>query len=109
MAAERAGAGHATEQPEHMARDGVEPGASFELFLNVGQHRLRHGLGRGEWRWLAEQQRIDFQEAPWLLVGGAAHHHTVDVIEMRQRLLETRDAAVEYNGQGWMPGLQPID
>ena len=97
MTAEGARAGHAAEQPEHVTRDGVKPRAARELALDIGDERLRRRLRRGERRGAAEQQRIDGQQAPWLLIGGAPYHHAVDPIEVRRRLIEVRDAAVEHD------------
>ena len=90
MAAERARAGHAAEQAEHVPRHGVQPRAARKLALDIGKERFERGLGRANGARLAEQQRIDRQQPPRLLIGGAAHHHAVDMREMRRGLLRAR-------------------
>ena len=85
MPAEGARAGHGVEQAEHVARDGMQPRAARELALDIGDEALRsRPCARRERRGLAEHQRIDREQPPRLLIGGAAHHHAVDVLEMRR-------------------------
>ena len=40
----------------------------------------------------------DIEEQRRILVGGAPHHHAVDVIEFGAHLRECREAAVEHHG-----------
>ena len=96
-AAERARAGHAAEQAEHVAGDARKPRAARELPLDIGQTRLHRRFGLRERRRLAEDQGIDRHQPPRLLIGGAPHHHAVDAAEERCRLLDGRNAAVEHD------------
>ena len=110
MPAEGARARHAVEQAEHMARDGMQPRAARKLALDVGDERLRRVLRRGERRGLAEEQRIDGEQPPRLLIGGAAHHHAVDVREMLPRACSTLAMPpLSTIGKIRMRGLEPID
>ena len=84
VAAERARAGHAAEQAQHVAGDAGKLRAAGKLALDIRQHRLRRRLGMRERRRLAEDQRIDREQPPRLLIGGAAHHHAVDAVEERR-------------------------
>ena len=56
-------------------------------------------------RRLAENQRIDGDQPPWFLIGGAAHHHAVDARQMRKRLVDTADAAIEHDSKMRMRAL----
>ena len=109
MPTERACAGDAAEQAEDVPRDRVQSHAAFERALDIGSERFGRRLRRREARGLAEQHRIDGQQPPRLLIGGAPHHHAVDAGEMRERLVEIRDAAVEHDLESGMGGLEPID
>ena len=67
-------------------------------------------LRRGERRRLAEQHRIDRQQPPRLLIGGAAHHDAVDVREMLARLPRVGDAAIDRrSADRGCARLQPVD
>ena len=57
----------------------------------------------------AEHIRIDRDQPPRLLIGGASHHHAVDMREMRARLFKRADAAVDDHRQTRMRRLEPID
>ena len=48
-------------------------------------------------------------QPPRLLIGGAAHHHAVDVLEMARGLLDARDAAIDRDVQRRIGALEPID
>ena len=103
--------GTRAEQAEHMPRDRVQPRALRQFALDIGKKRLeRAALADGERRGLAEQQRIDRQQPPRLLIGGAAHHHAVDMREMRLRLLDAGDAAIDArSADRGCARLEPVD
>ena len=99
MPAERAGARHGTEQTVQMPRDGVQSRTLRQFAFDVGHERHRRCLRRGEAGGFAKDQRIDGDEPPWFLVGRAAHHHAIDTLQMRNRLFDAGDAAVENDRQ----------
>ncbi len=109
MAAEGARAGNGLEQPQHMPGDGVEPRAAAKLALDIRNECLGRGLGRRIWCGGTIKLRVDREQPPRLLVGGAPHHHAVDMRQVRRRLVEIGDAAVDRDGKRRAPGLQPID
>src|SRR5262249_30785015 len=109
MPAECARAWHTTEQPEHMAGDGMQANAARELVLDIGNEGPGAGLGIGNRRSLTEPLRIDSQQPPRLLIGGAPHHHAVEMAKMLRGLLDAGDAAIEHDGELWMPSLEPVD
>ena len=78
MAAEGARARHRAEETKHMAGDGVQADAFGQLALDIGDEREAGLLGRGKGRRRAEQHRIDRQQPPGFLVGGAAQHDAVE-------------------------------
>ncbi len=78
---------------------------SAKLALDIGDERRRGVFRRGKARVLAEHQRIDRDQPPRLLIGGAAHHHAVDMSKMRKRLLDAANAAVENDGEARMRAL----
>src|SRR4051812_13333445 len=72
--AEGARAGHRAEQAEHVPRDAGELHALRRLALDIRDQRAR-GVFRGcKRRGLAEDERIDGEQPPRLLVSGATHH-----------------------------------
>ena len=109
MPAERARARHGAEQAVQMPRDGVQPRALRQFALDIGHERHRGRLRRGKAGGFAKDQRIDGEEPPRLLIGGAAHHHAVDMVQMRKRRLDAADAAVENDGEPRMRAFEPID
>src|SRR5207244_7771539 len=109
MAAESARAGHGMAEPEHVARDRMEPRAARDLALDIGHERERRRARRVEWRGSAEQLRVDVEKPPGLLIGRASHHDAVDMIDMRGRGGDARNAAVDDNGQRRMGALEAID
>ena len=91
-----------------MAGDRMQPRALGQFALDIGDERQRRLFRRGERRRLAEQQRIDGQKPPRLLIGGASHHHAVDVRQLRLRLLQAADAAIEHDGEIRVRNLEPV-
>ena len=92
-----------------MAGDGEcsrTPLAQFTL--DIGDERERRGFRRRKRRRLAKEQRIDVQQPPRLLIGGPAHHHAVHMRELRLRLLEAGDAAIEHDFEIRMRRLEPV-
>src|SRR5262245_14353674 len=113
MPAEGARARHTTAQPEHMARDRMQPHPARELALDIGNERSGggpgSGLGIGSRRSLTEQLRIDSQQPPRFLIGGTPHHHPVEMFEMLGRSFDAQDTAVEHDGKPGMRSLEPVD
>src|SRR3984885_15529278 len=70
-AAERACPRHGAEQAVQMPRNGMRARALRKLALDIGDQRRRGVLRRGKARGLAEHQRIDRDQPPRLLIGGA--------------------------------------
>ena len=92
-----------------MPRDGVQPRALRKLAIDIGDERRRGLLRRRERGLFAKHERIDGDEPPGLLIGGAAHHDAVDIFEVRKPLFDAGNAAVENDGQARMRRLEPID
>src|SRR5271166_1289944 len=92
-----------------MSRNGVQARAAGELALDVRDERLRRGGRRGKRRALRKKDAVNVQQPPGLLVGCSAHHYAVDAIEMRGCLIEIGDAAIEYDSEPGMRGLESID
>src|SRR4051812_23748623 len=82
VAAKQPRAGDGVEQPDRVARDGVEPGAARDFALDVGNERVRRLPRKVMWCRRAKQLRIDRQQLPRILVGGASHHDAVDVAQV---------------------------
>ncbi len=100
---------HAMEQPEHMPRHPMQPGALRQLTLDIREIRFEGLLRIGEGLVPAEQHRIRRKQPPRLLIGGTAHHDAVDMIEMIARRLDRADPAIDRNMQIGMRRLQPVD
>ncbi len=107
MPAEQPRAGLAMEQPQHVLGHGVERhaiGKPRRDIVEIGIHRLSH-IARG----FAEKPRIHIGEKLRVLIGGAAHHHAIDMLQMRLGLIERGDAAIDDDGQFRPRALQRID
>ena len=59
-------------------------------------------------RRLAEQFGVGAEQSPWLLIGRTPQHDAIDKVEMRFRLGETGDAAIDDDGHLRHRGFQPI-
>ena len=57
---------------------------------------------------IAEETCVPLRHAPGVVVGLAADHHAVDMLQMLGDLLIAGDAAVEHDGQRREVGLQPV-
>src|SRR3984957_16343318 len=101
--------GHGAEQAVEMSGDGVQPCALRQLAFDIGHERGGGLFRRDERRRLSEHQRIDRDQPPRLLIGGAAHHDAVEVLQMLKRLLDAGDTAVEHDGELRMLRLEPVD
>jgi len=94
MAAEGTRARDTAEQAKDVSRDRMQPRAAGKLSLEIGDQRLSRfpwGCNAGG---LAEQQGIDLQETPRLLIGGAPHHDAIEMREMGPDLVEIDHAAI---------------
>src|SRR3984885_1461565 len=109
MPAVSARAGHRVEQAVQMSRDGVQPRAACDFTFDIRGERSGGLFRRAERSVLAEHQRIDRDQPPRLLIGGAAHHDAIDPGKMRNRLLDAANAAIENDGEPRMCALEPID
>src|SRR5690242_10728313 len=109
MAAEGARAGHRMVGADEMPGDRVQPRAARELALDIGRHRLEDGLHGRKARRPAEDVGIGGQKPPRLLVGRATQHHAVDLSQMRLRLGEVANPAIDDDGNARHRPLQPID
>ena len=74
-----------------MTGDGMQPHALRQFALDIGNEGLRRLLGAAERGLLAEQQRVDVEQPPRLLIGGAAHHDAIDLSQMSQRLFDAAE------------------
>src|SRR6185312_12849474 len=90
---------NATEQAEDVACNGVQTHSVGQLSLDIGNKGVARVSSACERCVLAEQKPIDRQQTPRLLIGGAAHHHAIDMLELFERLLECGDAAIEDDRQ----------
>src|SRR3981189_2119335 len=108
VAAEGARTRDAMEQAEDMAGHRMEPRATRDLTLDIGNERERRLLGRTERRRHAEQLGVDREQTPRFLIGGAAPHHAADMPQMRDRLVEAPDARVMDRTQRRAGSLPPI-
>src|SRR5215467_9594731 len=109
MAPEGAPAGHAAEQAENVAGDGMQADATRELALDIGNKRASCGACARERRGRGKQLWINGEQPPGLLIGRAAHHHAIEMVEMLRGLLNTADAAIEHDRKPRMRGLEPVD
>src|SRR5262249_48673197 len=96
-------------QAENMARDGMQTDAARELALDIGNERASGAACAEERRWGGEQLRINGEQPPGLLIGRAAHHHAVEMVEMLLGLLNAGDATIEHDRKPRMRGLEPVD
>ena len=83
------------EQAEHMTRHGVEPRALREFALDVGNERRDRGFAGIERRARAKDQRIDLQQPPRLLIGGAPHHDAIDMLKMLRGVFDAGYPAID--------------
>src|SRR6516225_5381553 len=109
MAAKGARPGYATEQAQHVPGHGVEPRAARKFALDIRDEGLSRSLRRCKKRRLAEQHRIDGQQTPRVLVGGASHHHPIEAPQVLQRLIDVRDATIEHDCKTRMRGSESVD
>ena len=63
----------------------------------------------GDWRWLAEQLRIDADQELRILIGRAPEHDSVDMAQIRAAHVEVREAPVKDDGPIGMRTLQRMD
>src|ERR1700681_3646854 len=91
--------GHGTEQTVQMPRDGMQPRAARNFAFDIRSERSGGLFRRMERSVLAEHQRIDRDQPPRLLIGGAPHHDAVDVLQVREPLLDAGDSAIENDGE----------
>ena len=63
---------------------------------------------RSEGRGVAKQHGIDLEQPPRFLIGGAAHHHAVDMAQLLLRLLEAGDAAIEHDLEIGVRALEAV-
>jgi hypothetical protein len=82
MATKRARAGHRMKEAEHVTYDRMQPDPATKLALDIRDERLRRSHRRREWRRIPKQLRINGEQAPRFLVGGATHHCAVDMLEL---------------------------
>ena len=87
----------------------MQPGAGGQRALDIGDIGLDRRKTVGDRRRRAKQQRIDVEQDFRRLVGGAAHHHAVDMAQMLLRRGEIHDAAVDRQRQIGMGSLQLMD
>src|SRR5580704_2220605 len=80
MPAVSARTGHGAEQTVQMSRDGVQPRAVRDFTFDIRGERGSGLFRRVERSVLTEHQRIDRDQPPRLLIGGAPHHDAVDVL-----------------------------
>jgi hypothetical protein len=106
MAAIGTRAEHRLKETVEMTRDRMEPHTARHLALDIRHQRQRRLLRRNERRGLAEQKRIDGEEPPWFLIGSAAHHDAIDLLQMLPRRLKTGNAAVQHDRQAGMRCLE---
>ncbi len=71
------------EMRRQMTGDCVQAHAQRALLLDIGKQSFQRLAHRGIWRRFAENLRIDREQTPRLVIGGATEHHAIDVIEMR--------------------------
>src|SRR5579864_9667427 len=109
MPAEGARTGHRVEQAVQMPRDGVQFCAGGDFALDIRGERGGRLFRRGKARVLTEHLRIDREQPPRLLIGGAAHHDAIDVVQVIKPLLDAGDAAVEHDREPRMLSLEPVD
>src|ERR1700733_7373778 len=109
MTAKGARARHGAEQAVQVPRDAMQARALRQLPLDMRNERGGGFFRRMKACRFAEDQRIDRDKTPWLLISGTAQHHAIDMRKMRQRLLDAADAAVEHDGKPRMRALEPID
>src|SRR4029079_10499717 len=76
--------------------------------LDIRDQSRRSLFGRFERCGGSEEEWIDSEKAPGLMVGGSAHHHAVEHAEMRLSLLQAGNPPIEHNLQVGMCRLQPI-
>src|ERR1700682_1172343 len=107
MAAVSARTGHGAEQAVQMSRDGVQPRAILDFTFDIRRERGSSLFRRTERSVVTEHQRIDRDQPPWLLIGRTAHHDAVDVLKMREPLLDASDAAVEHDSALRMRHVAP--
>src|SRR5580704_9266082 len=88
MPAVSARAGHRVEQAVQMSRDGVQPRAVRQLAFDIRGERGGGLFRRTERSLLTEHQWVDRDQPPRLLIGGAAHHDAIDVLQMHERQLD---------------------
>src|SRR3984893_189724 len=108
MAPPRAGTWEAIEKPQEMPCHRVKRNAFGKTRLDIGNEspdRRRSGNGHS----LIEKKRIGIEEQRRVLVGGAPHHHAIDVIEFGAHLGECREAAVEHHGNIGKAPFQGMD
>ena len=90
MAAKETRARAAVIEAEDVARDVVEAAAACDVAIGIGNEPLER-LARALPRALeAEEALIDLGQDVGILIGGAAQHHAVDVLEMTRGIVESR-------------------
>src|SRR6185295_9304869 len=97
MSPESARAGNRAEKSKYVTCNSMQPHAAGQLTLDIGQQRSCSILRRVERRGFAENDGIHIEQLPRLLIRRSTHHHSVQRTERISRLVERRDATVEYD------------
>ena len=70
-----------------MPGDGMKPRALRQLALDIRNQSRRRLFRRRKAILFAKENRIDVQEPPGLLIGGASDHHAVHVRKVLARFI----------------------
>src|SRR5580658_1476489 len=92
-----------------MPRDGMKPRTLRQLALDIRNQSRRRLFWRRKGSVLAKEHRIDGNEPPGLLIGGAPDHDAVHMPQVLACFFERTNAPVEYDRQMRMRRFQPID
>ncbi len=109
MPPEGARARHGVEEPEDVARDGVQPHAARQLALDVRDEGFERGFRAVELAPLRRRSADRRQKPPRLLIGRAAHHHAIDVREVRAACSTLAMPPLMRDVQSRMRALEAVD
>ena len=109
MSPESARTGNPAEKSKYVTCNSMQPRAAGQLTLDIGHQRSCSILKRVKRCGFAENHGVHIEQLPRLLIRRSTHHHSVQRTELISRLVERRDATVEYDLKVRIRRLEPTD
>src|SRR4029077_4034172 len=100
---------HTVEAAENVPCHLVEPNALRQLRLDIGHEPIEHIETRRRHSLTSENLTINLRQQIRVGIGGTADHDAIDMLQMRLRVRQGLDTAIDDDGEVRPPRFQPID